>query len=147
MKVKNGVTKPAEALLGVLIAFGMAACQGSANPGPSAAIDPSVQSKSETLAPKVMPVAGVLAGAFGADLNEADKRIAFDAQIAALENGERRSWRGSRGAYGYVEPGAESTRMEGLCREYAHTVYLAGRPQTAKGLACKGREGEWRMLG
>ena len=91
------------------------------------------------------PVSGILAGPLGAKLDEADRRKAFDEQLAALESGQRRTWKGARGAYGFIEPGAEAARAEGACRSYSHKIYLAGRPQAGEGLACR-QPGGWKFL-
>jgi len=89
---------------------------------------------------------GVSAGSTGAKLSEADRRTAGEAQYSAVETGQRKSWRGKEGSYGFVEPGAELPRSDGICREYSHTIYIDGRPLTGKGLACKGSTGAWRIV-
>ena len=87
---------------------------------------------------------GVLVGALGSKLNEADRKAAFTAQLAALSSGQRKTWRGGAGgAFGYVEPGAETPGLKGNCRSYAHTVYFGGRPQSASGQACREADGTW----
>jgi surface antigen len=87
------------------------------------------------------PPAGVIAGPLGVSLSEGDRQTAFEAQIDALDKGQRKSWKGKAGVFGYVEPGAEL----GACRNYTHTVYLDGRPQSAKGAACRQPDGNWRF--
>jgi len=88
---------------------------------------------------------GVLGGPGGAALDQADRQAAYDAQLSALEAGERRSWRGDRGAFGYVEPGPGAETAQGYCRPYAQTIYIGGRPQRGQGLACRQPDGAWRM--
>ena len=91
---------------------------------------------------------GVLAGAFGSKLAESERKTAFSSQLDALSTGQRKTWRGAPGgAYGYIEPGVESTGAAGACRSYAHTIYFAGRPQSASGQACRGADGTWRAAG
>ena len=82
----------------------------------------------------------------GSKLDENDRRAAGLAQLSAIESGTPKSWRGRAGAYGFIEPGKEGQRAEGVCRDYSHTIYVDGRPQTGKGLACKGQNGGWRIL-
>lgn len=120
----------------VLASLALAACSSTrtAEPPPAAAAQPAAPA-----------IAGVLAGSFAAGLSDADRQRAYDAQILALESGKRQSWRGDHGLFGYVEPGAESVRSDGKCRDYAHTIYVAGRPRTASGSACRQAEGSWRM--
>jgi surface antigen len=91
----------------------------------------------------VVPSGGLLSGAVGASLSEADRQAAFDAQIAALEAGQRRSWRGSHGIFGFIEPGSEIGTAG--CRSYSQTIYIAGRPNKGNGQACRQPEGGWRM--
>ncbi|RBP00942.1 surface antigen [Roseiarcus fermentans] len=85
---------------------------------------------------------GVLGGPVGASLTEADRQAAWEAQIAALDSGKPRSWRGGHGVFGSVEPGAETGAG---CRGYAQTIYVAGRPNHGQGVACKLPEGGWKM--
>lgn len=88
------------------------------------------------------PVAGAIAGSLGSSLSEADRRVAADAQYEALEKGQRRSWKARSGTtFGFVEPGPES----GSCREYTHTVYVDGRPQSGKGQGCRQPDGSWKV--
>ena len=86
------------------------------------------------------PYAGLASGALGANLDAADRTAANNAEIAALNSGDRKTWRGDDGAYGYVAPGAAS----GDCRDFTHTVYINGRPQVGKGAACKAGGG-WKL--
>ncbi len=91
-------------------------------------------------------VGGIIGGGLGAQLDEADRQAAFDAQYEAVDTGRRRSWRGPRGSYGYVEPGPEAYRSEGYCREYTQTIYIDGRPRTGHGLACREPDGSWKVI-
>lgn len=114
----------------------LAACSG----GASAPASP---------APGALPsgaaLGGVLGGPVGAGLDAADREAAYDAQVGALEAGERRSWRGKGGAFGYVETGPGAKSAQGFCRTYAQTIYIGGRPQRGHGLACRQSDGSWRM--
>jgi surface antigen len=85
---------------------------------------------------------GVLGGPLGASLADVDRQAAWDAQVAALDSGQKRSWRGAKGVFGFVEPGAASG--DG-CRAYAQTVYVAGRPNRGKGVGCRQPDGSWKM--
>ena len=125
-------------LLIAATAMSLAACNSGSPPAaPQAAAPPP---------PPDLATQGVSAGATGARLSEADRRAAGEAQIAAVESGQRKSWRGKQGAYGFVEPGPEGARAEGTCRDYSHTIYVDGRPNTGKGAACKGQSGGWRIV-
>ena len=66
----------------------------------------------------------------------------MEAQVAALDSGQRRSWRGAHGVFGFVEPGAATG--DG-CRAYSQTIYIAGRPNHGHGVGCKQPDGSWKM--
>jgi surface antigen len=85
---------------------------------------------------------GVLGGPVGASLSDGDRQAAWDAQIAALNSGQRRSWRGAHGVFGFIEPGAA---MGDGCRAYSQTIYIEGRPNHGRGLGCKQPDGSWKM--
>jgi surface antigen len=116
----------------------------SSLPPPSAT--PAPQQPSAALLPPAIPtgaaLGGVLGGTVGAGLADADRQAAWTAQIAALDSGQRRSWRGGHGVFGFVEPGAEAGAG---CRSYAQTIYVAGRPNHGQGVACKQPDGGWKM--
>ena len=110
---------------------------GCAPSGPNPAAAPPVPAAPQG----PPPPAGVIAGPLGASLSDADRQTAFDAQVDALDKGPRKSWKGKAGVFGYIEPGADM----GGCRDYAHTIYLDGRPQSGKGNACRQPNGTWRF--
>jgi surface antigen len=85
---------------------------------------------------------GVLGGPVGASLTDDDRQAAWDAQVGALDSGQKRSWRGAKGVFGFVEPGAASG--DG-CRAYSQTIYVAGRPNKGRGLGCRQPDGSWKM--
>ncbi|HMK90587.1 MAG TPA: hypothetical protein VK446_13275 [Methylocystis sp.] len=90
-------------------------------------------------APEPVPP-GVLGGAIGRELDEKDRTLAIAAQNEAVNSGQQKSWRGAHTAYGFITPGPES----GNCRDYTHKIFINGRPQEAKGQAC--RKGDvWRV--
>jgi surface antigen len=85
---------------------------------------------------------GVLGGSVGASLTDDDRQAAWQAQVGALDSGQKRSWRGAKGVFGFVEPGSVSG--DG-CRAYSQTVYVAGRPNRGKGVGCRQPDGTWKM--
>jgi surface antigen len=104
-------------------------------------------------------VAGALIGAgvgalignrIGAAMDDDDKRHAYAAQIDALDDGEPGapvSWRNpDSGRYGNVVPGPYYDHGGRRCRAYTHTIYIDGRPQTARGTACRNADGSWTPL-
>jgi len=85
---------------------------------------------------------GVLGGPLGVSLTDDDRQAAWQAQVGALDSGQKRSWRGAKGVFGFVEPGSASG--DG-CRAYSQTVYVAGRPNRGKGVGCRQPDGSWKM--
>ncbi len=116
--------------------------------GTPPAAPPALAAPAATASPPPPPIptgaalGGVLGGPIGATLTDADRQSAWQAQIAALDSGQRRSWRGAHGVFGFVEPGAGTGAG---CRSYAQTIYVAGRPNRGQGVACKQPDGGWRM--
>ncbi|HET9615664.1 MAG TPA: RT0821/Lpp0805 family surface protein [Pseudolabrys sp.] len=104
-------------------------------------------------------VAGALIGAgvgalignrIGASLDEQDKRLAYEAEMNALERGPSGApvaWRNpDSGRYGSVVPGPAYSDRGRNCRAYTETIYIDGRPQTARGTACRNPDGSWTPL-
>ena len=92
------------------------------------------------VAPPPPPYVGLASGSLGQSLNANGKAAADKAELAAVASGERKTWRGDDGSYGYIAPGAAS----GDCRDFTHTVYINGRPQVGSGKACKSGE-SWKL--
>ena len=86
------------------------------------------------------PAPGVIGAAIGQTLDDTDRTTAVAGQQEAVSTGNRRSWRGGHGSYGFITPGPETAG----CREYTHRIFINGRPQEAKGRACQDN-GAWRV--
>jgi surface antigen len=95
-------------------------------------------------------IGGLLGGAIGASLDEQDRQRAYAAEMDALERGRSGApvaWRNpDSGHYGTVVPGPAFDRGGRNCREYTHTIYIDGRPQTARGTACRQPDGTWQPM-
>jgi surface antigen len=93
---------------------------------------------------------GLIGNRVGAGLDDEDKRRAYDAQMDALERGQSGapvSWRNpDSGRYGTIVPGPAYVQAGHNCRSYTHTIYIDGRPQTARGTACRNPDGTWTPL-
>lgn len=87
-------------------------------------------------------VGGLIGNAIGRDLDREARQRAYEAEYAAFNGGSRQEWRTAR-AYGYVEPRPVYRRGPTFCREYAHTIFIGGQPQTAVGTACQNPDGTW----
>ena len=104
-------------------------------------------------------VAGALIGAgvgalignrIGASLDDQDKKLAYEAGMNALDRGQSGapvSWRNpDSGRYGSVVPGPAYVDNGRNCRAYTETIYIDGRPQTARGTACRSPDGSWTPI-
>jgi surface antigen len=128
-------------------AWSLAACSGGGSlfgSGAAPVSAPPAAAAAPAL-PTGAALGGILGGPVGAQLDEADRQAAYDAQTAALEAGQRQAWRGKSGTFGYVEPGPGADSAQGYCRAYSQTIYIAGRPQRGRGLGCRQPDGSWRM--
>jgi surface antigen len=118
-----------------VIALALASCAGEPGPMPGTGIATGVR----------------VSGEVGNGLDEGDRRRAKAAEMQALENGGPGapvSWRGERGAYGTIVAGPPYAQGGyARCREYTHTVYILGRPQTTRGVACRNSDGSWTPIG
>ena len=92
--------------------------------------------------PPPPPYNGLASGSLGQNLSGAGKAAANKAELAALASGERKTWRGDDGSYGYVAP----TAGTGDCRDFTHTVYINGRPHVGSGKACRSGD-SWKLNG
>jgi surface antigen len=94
-------------------------------------------------------IGGFLGNRIGAALDDEDKRRAYAAQMQALEagpSGAPVAWRNpDSGRYGNIVPGPAYQTNGATCREYTHTVYLDGKPQTGRGTACRNPDGTWTI--
>jgi surface antigen len=95
-------------------------------------------------------IGGMIGNRIGAGMDDEDKRLAYEAQVQALESGRSGTavpWRNpDSGRYGSVVPG-RAYQANGLqCRQYAHTIYIDGRPQVARGNACRNPDGTWTVV-
>jgi len=111
----------------------------------SCATETSFGSKSTTGSAGIS--GGVLGGAIGTTLDEGDRQRAYAAEVQALESGEPGipvGWHGEGPQrYGTVVPGAAYQARGAKCRDYSHSIYVDGRPQIARGTACRNPDGSW----
>jgi surface antigen len=92
-------------------------------------------------------IGGLIGNRIGASMDDEDKRRAYEAQMQALESGPSGRpvpWRNpDSGRYGNIVPGPSYQQAQGTCRQYTHTIYIDGRPQVARGAACRNPDGTW----
>jgi surface antigen len=96
-------------------------------------------------------VGGLIGNRIGASLDEEDRQRAYAAEIQALERGAAGApvgWRNpGNGRYGSVVPGPYYVDNGRRCRAFTETIYIDGRPQTARGVACRNPDGSWTPVG
>lgn len=132
-RARSAIVTIATAAGACCAALAVSGCNSTAPSAPAAVV----------VAAPEPPAPGVVGAAIGRELDAADRATAAAAQQEAVVSGERKSWRGAHGAYGFIEPGPE-TGADG-CRDYTHKIFIDGRPQQAKGQACKKPDGGWRV--
>jgi surface antigen len=95
-------------------------------------------------------IGGLLGNRIGASMDEDDRQRAYVAEMDTLERGRPGApvtWRSERSAYyGTIVPGPYYVERGRRCREFSHTIYINGRPELARGLACRNPDGTWTML-
>lgn len=93
-------------------------------------------------------VGGLIGNQIGASMDEADRRRALEAEYRALQfgrPGQRFIWRNdATGDFGEVVAGPYTDGRS--CRTYTHTIHIGGRPQTARGTACRRDDGTWKVV-
>jgi surface antigen len=93
---------------------------------------------------------GLLGSAIGASMDEQDRQAAYAAEMQALEGGAPGApvgWRSDHSDfYGTIVPGPAYQRGGLRCREYSHTIYVRGRPEIARGTACRNPDGSWTAV-
>src|SRR5581483_6649475 len=92
-------------------------------------------------------IGGLIGNRIGAAMDEEDRRRAYAAEMQALDTGPSGApvaWRNpDNGHYGSVVPGPAYEQAGLQCRQYTHTIYINGQPQTARGTACRNPDGTW----
>jgi surface antigen len=149
-----------------VIGLALAACAGSSDgmgPGPKENTDTLLGAGTGALLGAAVAggntgnrfagaaVGGLIGNRIGAGLDDEDKQRAYAAQMDALERGPSGaavSWKNpDSGRYGTVVPGPAYQDAGRNCRSFTHTIYVDGRPETARGTACRNPDGTWTSLG
>lgn len=94
-------------------------------------------------------IGGLIGNQIGRTMDREAQQRAYAAEYRALEYGTPGAavaWEDD-GSYGTVVPGPfYATAGYQRCREYMHTIYVNGQPQTARGVACRQTDGSWLPL-
>lgn len=134
----------------VAVAVALAGCSAT-NTGGS---DQPVQAFAEDRQPVAASImdamaGGLIGGSLGAGLDQRERRRALEAEYRALEYtpaGQGVSWGQGGRRSGEVVAGSPYRVGSQDCRQYAHTVSVGGRAQTARGTACRNPDGSWTTL-
>jgi surface antigen len=93
---------------------------------------------------------GLLGAGIGSNLDCQQRSYAIDANYRGFEAGRphaRYDWRDPRGdAYGYVQVGDYYQDRGRRCTTYTQEIWVHGRPETARGRACRQPDGTWQMI-
>lgn len=98
----------------------------------------------------------ILGGVVGASignnsLNCEDRSYEVNTYYSGFEAGiphRRYDWRSPRGgAYGYIQVEDYYRDRGARCARYTQEIWVRGRPETARGYACRQPDGTWRMVG
>jgi surface antigen len=95
-------------------------------------------------------VTAFLDGSVLGQLSARDKSEAASAQFNALtfgRPGAPRTWVGDKGVSGSVTVGPYVTVNNTNCRDFTHTVTIAGAPHAKKGTACREADNTWSVAG
>ncbi|MDB5619930.1 RT0821/Lpp0805 family surface protein [Tardiphaga sp.] len=94
---------------------------------------------------------GLIGAKLGASLNDEDRRLAYEAQILALDRGAPGApvpWRNpASGRYGNIVAGPAYEQKGAQCRGFSHTITVKGDIQSARGTACRSVDGAWGAVG
>ncbi len=95
-------------------------------------------------------IGGLIGNRIGAGMDDEDKRRAYYAQVEALDRGASGApvgWENpDSGRRGTIVPGPQYDRRGVQCRSFTHTIYIDGRPQVARGDACRNPDGTWQLV-
>ncbi|GAB1716607.1 MAG: LipA a lipoprotein [Nitrobacter sp.] len=85
------------------------------------------------------------------ELDDNDRRLAYQAQMDALERGAPGApiaWRNPvSGRHGNIVAGPEYELKGATCRGYSHTVTIGGQLETVRKTACRNGDGKWAAIG
>jgi surface antigen len=138
-------------VLSVLFLAGLAGCSTSGLRVPANSfVQPAAQEKPIGAALLDQMAGGLVGGTIGKELDKRDKRNALEAEYRALEytpSGQPVTWRNQRaGRYGEVVAAQPYRVGSQDCRQYNHTIFVAGSPRSARGTACRNTDGSWTPL-
>jgi surface antigen len=93
---------------------------------------------------------GLIGSKLGSALDDGDRRLAYRAQIDALDRGAPGApiaWRNpATGHHGNIVAGPLYDQKGGKCRGFSHTVTIGGQLATVRKTACHNADGSWTAV-
>jgi surface antigen len=93
---------------------------------------------------------GLIGPKLGSSLDDNDRRLAYQAQIDALERGAAGApiaWRNpATGRHGNIVAGPLYDLKGAKCRGYSHTVTTGAQLETVRKTACRNADGSWTAV-
>lgn len=93
---------------------------------------------------------GLIGPKLGSTLDDGDRRLAYQAQIDALDHGAAGApiaWRNpDTGRHGNIVAGPAYELKGATCRGYSHTVTIGGQLETVRKTACRNADGNWTAM-
>jgi surface antigen len=91
---------------------------------------------------------GLIGPKIGALLNAEDRRLAYAAELDALDRGESGApvaWRNpTSGRFGNIVPGPAYVKQGATCRGFSHAVTIGHQIEISRGTACRAQDGgQW----
>jgi surface antigen len=152
--------RPVLLLVTALVLGGCDLTSGSSRPGEGSGLagafsaaraNPAAENERPAAALTNAELSRLIGIKIGAALNDDDRRLAYEAQIKALESGSPGApmpWRNpASGRFGNIVPGPAYDRKGAQCRGYSHSVTVNGQLEIARGTACRGQDGVWTAVG
>lgn len=148
-------------LLVVAAALALGGCDVTSSGGPDGAGLPTGafsglagvtgDSGRERAAATEAALGGLIGPKLGSALDDTDRRLAYQAQMDALELGAPGApiaWRNpSSGRHGNIVAGPAYELKGATCRGYSHTVTIGGQLETVRKTACRNGAGKWAAVG
>lgn len=150
---RGSVSKTSVLLVAMAVTLALGGCDTTGSGGPDApGLTAFAGFWEEATGPATAAALGGLIGPkLGSALDGNDRRLAYQAQIDALERGAPGApitWRNpDSGRHGNIVAGPEYEVEGATCRGYSHTVTIAGQLQTVRRTACRNADGRWAATG
>jgi surface antigen len=94
---------------------------------------------------------GLIGAKLGPSLTEDDRKIAYEAELLALDKGAPGApvpWKNpATGHYGNIVVGPAYDQKGAQCRGFSHTITIKGDLKSARGTACRSSDGAWAAVG